>query len=81
MGLSLKRQCANLLILGAVAFSYNRLFGYHVLDIICLDGKKFGGDTDRKFGYRRLKTLMQDKEENKVKSFTGFNRTCRLESC
>ena len=86
MGLSLKRQCANLLIVGAVAFStyaksYNRLFGYHVLDIICLDGKKFGGDTDRKFGYRRLKTLMQDKEENKVKSFTGFNRTCRLESC
>ena len=27
------------------------------------------------------KTLMQDKEENKVKSFAGFNRTCRLESC
>ena len=23
---------------------------------------------------------MQDKEENKVKSFTGLNRTCRLES-
>ena len=41
--------------------------------------EEFGGD--RKFGYRRLKTLMQDKEENKVKSFTGFNRTCRLESC
>ena len=86
MGLSLIRQCANLLIVGAVAFStyaksYNRLFGYHVLDIICLDGKKFGGDTDRKFGYRRLKTLMQDKEENKVKSFTRFNLTCRLESC
>ena len=84
MGLSLIRQCANLLIVGAVAFStyaksYNRLFGYHVSDIICLDGKKFGGD--RKFGYRRLKTLMQDKEENKLKSFTGFNRTCRLESC
>ena len=81
MGLSLIRQCANLLIVGAVAFStyaksYNQLFGYHVLDIICLDGKKFGGG--RKFGY---KTLMQDKEENKVKSFTGFNRTCRLESC
>ena len=71
MGLSLIRQCANLLIVGAVAFStyaksYNRLFGYHVLDIICLDG---------------YKTLMQDKEENKVKSFTGFNRTCRVESC
>ena len=34
MGLSLIRQCANLLIVGAVAFStyaksYNRLFGYH----------------------------------------------------
>ena len=44
MGLSLIRQCANLLIVGAVAFStyaksYNRLFGYHVLDIICLDAK------------------------------------------
>ena len=63
----------------SVVKSYNRLFGYHVLDIIFLDGKKFGGD--RKFGYRRLKTLMQDKEENKVKSFTGFSRTCRLESC
>ena len=69
MGLSLIRQCANLLIVGAVAFStyaksYNRLFGYH-----------------GKFGCRRLKTLMQDKEEKKVKSFTGLNRTCRLESC
>ena len=34
MGLSLIRQCANLLIVGAVAFStyaksYNRLFVYH----------------------------------------------------
>ena len=34
VGLSLIRQCANLLIVGAVAFStyaksYNRLFGYH----------------------------------------------------
>ena len=67
MGLSLIRQCANLLILvGAVAFS------------TCAKSYNRGGD--RKFGYRRLKTLMQDKEENKVKSFTGFNRTC-LESC
>ena len=60
MGLSLIRQCANLLIVGAVAFStyaksYNRLFG---------DSWQFGGDG--KFGYRRLKTLMQDKEEKKV---------------
>ena len=35
VGLSLIRQCANLLIVGAVAFStyaksYNRLFGYHL---------------------------------------------------
>ena len=33
-----------------------------------------------KFGYRRLKTLMRDKEEKKVKAFTGINCTCRLES-
>ena len=62
MGLSLIRQCANLLIVGAVAFStYAK--SYNRLDIMAIN---FGGD--RKFGYRRLKTLMQDKEEKKVKS-------------
>ena len=75
MGLSLIRQCANLLIVGAVAFSTyaescNRLFGYH--------GNL---ETTGSLANRRLKTLMQDKEENEVKSFTGLNRTCRLESC
>ena len=76
VGLSLIRQCTNVLIVGAVAFStyaksYNRLSGYH--------GNLEA--TGSSIGYRRLKTLMQDKEEKKVKSFTGLNRTCRLESC
>ena len=75
MGLSLIRQCANLLIVGAVAFStyaksYNRLFGYHG------NLEATGSSATEDFT-----TLMQDKEENKVKSFTGLNRTCRLESC
>ena len=30
---------------------------------------------------RLQKTLMQDKEEKKVKTFTGLSRTCRLDSC
>ena len=75
MGLSrsLIRQCANLLIVGAVAFST-----YAILQSTVWISWQFGADW--KFGYRRLKTSMQEKEEKKVKSFTGLNRTC-LESC
>ena len=67
--LSLIRQCANFLIVGAVAFStyaksYNRLFGYH-------GNLEVAGSSATEDKCRR----------KRYKAFTGLNHTCRLESC